>query len=151
MSKYEHLLKVIDEDAPVDPPSRAITCDEVAERIKAWLRIVDNPPRNCTKTWKDLADATEAFALGCWAYAALMAGWSDAAIFAIDEGLVPQQLRRGLHLMNIDVSAATVMNRKGELEHFRRPRISSPPWWQDQRVAAHRNTSALVARKGQRS
>jgi hypothetical protein len=45
-----------------EPP--ALTIDQVAERIEGWLRITDNPPRNCTKAWKDLADATEAFALG---------------------------------------------------------------------------------------
>jgi hypothetical protein len=124
-----------------------LTLDQVAERIGSWLKVTDNPPRKASKIWQDLADATAAFALGCWAYAAVMAGWSDAALFAIDEGLMPEQLRRGLHLMNIDANAATVMNGKGELEHFRRPRTSSPAWWQDPRVAAHRNTSAKAAKE----
>ena len=136
MSKYDHLLKILDEleeQPPASPPLRALTLDDVAERIGSWLKVTDNPPRNCTKAWKDLADETSDFALGCWAYPAVMTGWSDTALFAIDEGLIPEKLRRGFHLMNVESDAATVMNSKGELEHFRRPRTMQPPWWQDEK------------------
>jgi hypothetical protein len=105
------------------------TLDDVAERIGSWLKIADNPPRHSTKTWKDLADETSDFALSVWAYPAIMTGWGDGALFALDEGLIPEKLRRRFHWMKVDADAATVMNSKGEIEHFRRPRTTSPPWW----------------------
>ena len=145
MSKYDHLLRLLDDEAPTNLPPRIVTCEQAVERIEVWLRIVDNPPRNASKLWKDVADATEVFGLGCWAYAAVMAGWSDSALFALDEGLIPEKLRRGLHLMKLDANAATLMTGKGELEYFRRPRTMQPPWWQDPRVAAHHNTPAKAA------
>ena len=131
------------------PKPAAPTIDAVAERIGAWLEVTDNPPCPCSKAWRDLADATADFALGVWAYPALIAGWGDGALLAVDEGLVSEKLRRGFHLMNIDSNAATLMTGKGELEHFRRPRTAAPPWWRDPRVAiAAHNASAHAARKG---
>jgi hypothetical protein len=131
--------------------SQAPTVDQVAERIEAWLRITDNPPLNATKAWKDLADETSDFALSVWAYPAIMTGWSDGALFAFEEGLIPEKLRRRFHWMKIDADAATVMTGRGEIEHFRRPRTFGEPWWSDQRVAVHQNTSARLAKKGNRS
>ena len=133
------IIKVLTCVRATPPKPAAPTIDDVAERIGAWLKVDDNPPRPCSRVWRDLADKTSDFSLSVWAYPA---GWGDGALFAIDEGLIPEKLRRGLHLMKIDADAATVMTGKGELEHFRRPRTTQPPWWQDPRVAAHHNTPA---------
>ena len=54
-----------------------LVIDEIAERINSWLKATDNPPRNATGIWKDLAEETEDFALGVWAYPAVMTGWSN--------------------------------------------------------------------------
>jgi len=131
----------------IPPEPEPLTAEQVIERIEHWLQITDNPPRSCSHVWSDLADKTSDFALGVWAYPAVIAGWGDSALFAIDEGLIPAKLRRGLHLMKIDADAATVMTGKGELQHFRWPRTTQPPWWQDPRVAAHHNTPAKAARE----
>ena len=139
------IIKVLTCARATSPKPAAPTIDQVAERIGAWLKVADNPPRSCSHVWRDLADKTSDFALGVWAYPAVIAGWGDGALFAIDEGLIPEKLGRGLHLMKIDADAATVMTGKGELEHFRRPRTTQPPWWQDPRVAAHHNTPAKAA------
>ena len=129
----------------VPPEPEPLTAEQVTERIEQWLQITDNPPRSCSHGWRDLADETSEFAFGVWAYPAVIAGWSDAALFAIDEGLIPEKLHRGFHLMNIDGNTATLMTGKGELEHFRRPRTTQPPWWQDPRVAAHHNNTPAKA------
>jgi hypothetical protein len=142
------IIKTLGAPCEQEPKPPPLTLDQVAERIGFWLKVTDNPPRNASKIWKDLADATEAFALGCWAYAAVMAGWSDGGLYALDEGLIPQQLHRGLHLIKIESDAASVMNGKGNIEYLRRPRTTSPPWWNNQRTAAYQNTPARAARKG---
>jgi hypothetical protein len=126
----------------IPPEPEPLTAEQATELIEHWLQITDNPPRSCSHVWRDLADKTSDFALGVWAYPAVTAGRGDGALFAIDEGLIPETLRRGLHLMKIDADAAAVMTRKGELELFRRPRTTQPPWWKDPRVAAHHNTPA---------
>jgi TubC N-terminal docking domain len=142
------IIQVLTCARATSPKPPAITADEVVARIETWCRVCDNPPAGASEMWKNLADATLDFALGCWAYVAGMTGWSDGALYALDEGLIPEKLHRKLHIMKIETDAATVMNGKGDVEHFRRPRTLAPPWWQDPRVAAHQSTSARVARKG---
>ncbi len=135
------------EPSPSVPGPRSFTIDEIAERIGSWLKVTDNPPRHATIIWKDLAGATADFALGVWAYPALMTGWSDSALFAIDEGLIPHMARVGVMLMKLDSDGAAFLNGKGEIEFFRRPRTAQSPWWQDPRVSAHQNTSARAAKE----
>jgi len=142
------IIKVLTCVRATPPKPAAPTIDEVAERIGAWLKVADNPPRPCSRAWRDLADKTSDFSLSVWAYPAVMAGWSDSALFGVDEGLILEKLRRGLHLMKIDPDAATLMTGKADLENFRRPRTAAPPWWRDPRVAVADNTSAQVARRG---
>ena len=61
-----------------------------------------------------------------WAYPAVMTGWSDSALFAVDEGLISEKLCRGFHLLNIDSNVATLMTGKGELGKLPAPANSGP-------------------------
>jgi len=110
--------------------------EEIVDRISEWLAVTDKPPPQASTQWKALADVTERFALGCWAYACVSAGWTDEQLFAIDGGLIPAMHRKNHYLMMADESAATVLTGKGKLHKFCRPMIYDPPWWDDPRTVA---------------
>ncbi|MGA7324704.1 MAG: hypothetical protein WBX25_09535 [Rhodomicrobium sp.] len=107
-----------------------------AQRLAEWLVITDKPPPQASSLWKGLADITEQFAIGPWAFAALSSGWTDEQLFALDCGLIPEMRRKNLHIMMIDERKAMVLTGKGRVHQFCKPLTYDPPWWEDCQTAA---------------
>lgn len=105
----------------------------IADRIATWLRALDNLPDPTEVDEQKLLPASKKFALSVWAHPALAAGWTDAELFALPVGLIPQMALRNLHLLDIDESGATLMTGRGLVETYEPSRFRSGryrPWWQ---------------------
>jgi hypothetical protein len=124
----------ISDSAGVAGASAESACEIEVRRIEAWLRALDRLPEARTDLGWKLEQLTEEFWLGPWAHAALAAGWSDAELFALDGGLIPEMTRRTLHILQIDGGSAKLMTGRGVIEIWPRHALSSAsPWWADDR------------------
>jgi hypothetical protein len=127
------LLTQPDEEAPAPEIDR----DDPAERISASLAAVDHLPKACGPHGQRLKAITTDFALGCWAYKAVQLGWTDADLFAIDGGLIPEMSQRALHFRSIGEDAISLINGRGAFEEWpRRDMTDAVPWWEDERCVA---------------
>jgi hypothetical protein len=108
-----------------------------AERIGAWLAVMDRLPKACGPYGQRLRAITTDFALSCWAYEAVRLGWTDADLFDLDCGLIPEMSRRALHFRSIGEDALCLINGRGEYEEWeRRDMTDAAPWWEDERCVA---------------
>jgi hypothetical protein len=103
----------------------------VAERIELWLGALDRLSAlgDCDAA---LCAASIDFALSPWAYPAVIFGWSDADLFGLPAGLIPQRKRRTLHLLAMDAHGVTLMTGRGIVATFERGRFrcsDQRPWW----------------------
>lgn len=110
---------------------------EVA-RIEGWLAALDRLPEARTPEVERLAQLTFEFALGNmahWGRAAIVSGWSDAELFAMDSGLIPEMNQRGMRLDEVTERFAWLARGEREFERVDRPQnTEQPPWWRDVRV-----------------
>ena len=111
--------------------------DNAAERIEAWLSGLDKLPKACGPQGQRLRAISKEFARDPWAYEAVRLGWSDADLFAIDGGLIPEMSRRPLHFRAIGEDAISLINGRGQYEEWeRRDMTDAMPWWEDDRCVA---------------
>ena len=100
------------------------------ERISSWLAEMDRLPKACGPHGQRLRAITADFALGSWAHEAVRLGWSDADLFALDGGLIPEMSRRALHFRTIGTDAISLIDGKGHPEAWPRPDLGNAvPWW----------------------
>jgi len=108
-----------------------------AERIGAWLAAMDRLPKASGAHGQRLKAITADFALGPWAACAVQNGWTDAQLFALDGGLIPEMTHRALHFRAISEDAISLINGRGEFEEWPRPNIGDcVPWWEDERCVS---------------
>jgi hypothetical protein len=108
-----------------------------ASRISSWLAATDRLPKACGPHGQRLKVITEDFALGPWAACAVQNGWTDADLFALDGGLIPEMAYRALHLRAISKDTISLINGRGAFEEWPRPNAENTiPWWEDQRCVA---------------
>ncbi len=133
------LLRLLSQGEAAPASSAPLDLDGIASRIKSWLRAMDRLPKACGIDAQTLKAITMDFALGCWAYEALRLGWSDADLFAIDGGLIPEMSRRALHFRSIGEDAIHLINGRGVYEEWpRRDMTDAVLWWRDDRcVGGH--------------
>jgi hypothetical protein len=120
-------------------PDEAMSGDaaDPAERIGAWLAAMDRLPKACGPLGQRLRAITADFALGPWAACAVQNGWTDADLFAIDGGLIPETSRRALHFRSIGEDAISLINERGGYEEWeRRDMTDAVPWWGDDRCVS---------------
>jgi TubC N-terminal docking domain len=114
-----------------------LTIDGAAVRIEAWLHAMDRLPKASGAEGLRLQAVTKDFARGPWSYPAIRCAWSDAQLFGLDGGLVPEMSRRALHFRSIAEQVIVLINGRGQLEEW--PRLDMPgalPWWEDERCIA---------------
>lgn len=111
--------------------------DDPAERIGAWLAVMDWLPKASSPYGRRLKAITTDFALGSWAACAVQNGWTDADLFALDGGLIPEMTHRALHFRAINEDAISLVNGQGRYEEWeRRDMTDAAPWWEDERCVA---------------
>jgi len=133
------LLALLSQGGTAPPAATAwqLDHDGIAERIEAWLHAVDRLPKACGPDGQRLKALTTDFLLGCWACPAVQHGWSDADLFALDGGLIPEMARRALHFRAIGEDAISLINGRGQYEEWeRRDMADAVPWWGDDRCVA---------------
>jgi TubC N-terminal docking domain len=127
------LLQLLAKATPLD-------LDGVAIRIGGWLHAMDQLPKACGIDAQKLKAITIDFAIGCWAQEAVRLEWSDADLFAIDGGLIPEMSRRALHFRAVGEDAIGLINGRGAYEVWqRRDMANALPWWRDGRCVGGRD------------
>jgi len=98
---------------------------------------MDRLPKASGAHGQRLKAITTDFALGPWAACAVQNGWTDAQLFALDGGLIPEMTRRALHFRAINEDAISLINGRGAFEEWPRSNIGdAAPWWEDERCVA---------------
>jgi hypothetical protein len=116
------------------PSPLPLSNKDAAGRIEDWLRAVDRLPKACGAQGRRLKALTEDFALGPWSYPAVLNGWDDAQLFALDGGIIPEMSRRALHFRSIECELIVFINGRGEFEEWHPKEMTDAlPWWQDDR------------------
>jgi hypothetical protein len=94
---------------------------------------MDRLPKACVPQGQRLRAVTMDFALSVWAAPAVRCGWTDAELFALHGGLIPEMARRPLHFLNIAEDAIALMDGRGHVSNWPRKELpdDAAPWWQD--------------------
>ena len=103
------------------------------KRIEAWLAAANRIPPSSPRELRRLARLTERFALSVWAHPAVVGGWSDGELFALEGGLITEFTRRTLHFISISEDGAVLMTGRAKTEPWlRKPElVDASPWWRE--------------------
>lgn len=115
------------------PPWKVIKRNSAENIVEHWLRQADM--FKDVPELREIADLTRWFSISAWAHKAISSKWSDADLFAMDDGLIGSIKRMGGRcILNIDPEGRITLMKSGEMVYLWPQKTKNRPWWEDKRA-----------------